>query len=63
VLQRTITSSIKQISNDSPTGLQELEDIMNQWGGTFNYIHTFAAFVKAASLRRWQPAAARHVLD
>jgi hypothetical protein len=61
-LQRVVTSSIKQINSDSSTGLQELEDIIDQWGSSFDFIHT-AAFTKAANLRKSQPAALRSVLD
>jgi hypothetical protein len=58
-----ITSSIKQISNDSPTGLQELADVVDEWGGSFNYIHASAAFTKVADLRHLPAAAARQMLD
>jgi hypothetical protein len=63
MLEKTITISIKEISNSSPTGLQELEDIVDQWGSSFNYIHASAAIVKAGNLQRVQPAAATRLLD
>ncbi|KAF6263978.1 hypothetical protein COO60DRAFT_1663389 [Scenedesmus sp. NREL 46B-D3] len=58
-----ITSSIKQISNDSPTGLQELADVVDEWGSSFGFVHTAAAFTKAANLQRLPLAAARPLLD
>jgi hypothetical protein len=58
VLERVITSSIKQIKVDSPTGYLELADVLEQWGSSWNYIHTSAAFTKAANLRSLDPAAA-----
>lgn len=30
--------------------MQELEDVVTEWGSSFNYIHTSAAFTKAAKL-------------
>jgi hypothetical protein len=62
-LQRTITSSIRDISDDSATGLQELEDVVSEWGSNFNFIHTSAAIVKAAKLCRVQPAVAQPLLN
>jgi hypothetical protein len=62
-LEKTITISIKQISNSSSTGLQELADIVDQWGSSFNYIHASAAITKAGNLQRVQPAAATRLLD
>jgi hypothetical protein len=62
-LQAAITISITQISNDSHTGLQELEDIVDEWGGSFGYIQASAAFVKAAKLRRLRAADAKPLLD
>jgi hypothetical protein len=62
-LQRTITSSIREIRNDSATGLQELEDVVDQWGSSFDFISTSAAFTKAANLRRVQPVAAQTLLN
>ena len=32
--------------------LQEIEDVYNEWGSSFNYIHTSAAMVKCAKLSR-----------
>jgi hypothetical protein len=57
-----ITNSIKEISNDSFTGLQEQSDVIDQWGSSFGYIQVSAAFVKAANLRKLQPAPAKSVL-
>jgi hypothetical protein len=61
-LELLTTKQIRQIDNSSSTGLEELADIVEQWGSTFNYIHTSAAFAKAANLRRAQPAAAVSLL-
>jgi hypothetical protein len=63
MLEKTITTSIKQISNSSPTALGELEDVVDEWGSTFNYIHVSAAFAKAGNLQRMQLAAATRLLD
>lgn len=62
-LQAMVTSSITKISNDDPEGVQELEDVLLQWGGSFGYIQVSAAFVKAAKLRRLRPADAKPLLD
>lgn len=62
-MERIITSNISNIRNDSPTAQQELEDVVNEWGCSFNFIHTAAAFTKAAKLRHLQPAAVRPLLD
>jgi hypothetical protein len=62
-MERMITSSIAQTSNDGPTGLQELADIVNEWGNSFGYIQTSAAFVKTAKVRRLRSADARPLLD
>ena len=32
--------------------LQEIEDVYNEWGSSFNYIHTTAAMVNCAKLSR-----------
>ncbi|WIA40517.1 hypothetical protein OEZ86_013865 [Tetradesmus obliquus] len=49
-MQRMITSSISRIGNDSLTALQELTDIVDEWSSSFDFIHTSAAFTKAANL-------------
>jgi hypothetical protein len=63
VLEREITSSIKQIKVDSPTGYLELSDVREQWGSSWNYIHTSAAFTKAAKLRSSDPLAVQQLLN
>jgi hypothetical protein len=63
VLERQITSSIREIKVDSPTGYLELSDVREQWGSSWNYIHTSAAFTKAANLRNSDPVAAKQLLD
>uniref|UniRef100_A0A383VYP9 Uncharacterized protein n=1 Tax=Tetradesmus obliquus TaxID=3088 RepID=A0A383VYP9_TETOB len=62
-MQRMVASSIKRISNDSPTALQELADIVDEWGSSFDFITTAAAITKAANLRRVQPAGVKPLLD
>jgi hypothetical protein len=62
-LQKTITSSIREISSDSATGLLELEEVVSNWGSSFHFIATSAAFTKAANLRTVQPAAAQTLLN
>jgi hypothetical protein len=53
-LDRLITKRITQAEQ-----LQELEDIVDEWGSSFNSIHTAASFVRAAKLlqRRHMAAA------
>uniref|UniRef100_A0A383V400 FAST kinase leucine-rich domain-containing protein n=1 Tax=Tetradesmus obliquus TaxID=3088 RepID=A0A383V400_TETOB len=62
-LQPMITNSITQISDDSPTDRQELEEIVGEWGGSFNYIQVSAAFSKAAKLRSLRAAESRPLLN
>jgi hypothetical protein len=62
-MERMITSSITRIRNDSPTGLQELADVVNEWGGSFGNKQVSAAIVKAAKLQRSRQAAGTPLLD
>eukprot|EP00878_Enallax_costatus_P013975 GHUV01014614.1.p1 GENE.GHUV01014614.1~~GHUV01014614.1.p1 ORF type:complete len:551 (+),score=107.19 GHUV01014614.1:166-1818(+) len=50
-LTRQITSSIRESQR-----LQDLEDIVDEWGSSFDYIHVSAAFAKAAKLSQNRPA-------
>lgn len=45
ILAKTVTTEIKQTDN-----LAALSDIVNQWGSSFDHIHTSAVFSKAANL-------------
>jgi hypothetical protein len=62
-LDRIITSSITRIENNSPTGLQELGDIVEEWGSSFDFIHTSAAFSKAAKLQHPGSSTTKSLLD
>eukprot|EP00882_Tetradesmus_deserticola_P023367 GHRQ01025427.1.p2 GENE.GHRQ01025427.1~~GHRQ01025427.1.p2 ORF type:complete len:244 (+),score=91.77 GHRQ01025427.1:19-750(+) len=62
-VQAMVTNSITRISNDSATGLQELEDVLQQWRPNFGFVQTSAAFVKAAKLEGLRLASARLLLD
>lgn len=53
-----VTRSIKAIDTEQPAGPQQLQDVVDQWGSSFNFIHASAAFAKAAKLRYLEPMSA-----
>uniref|UniRef100_A0A383W0C2 Uncharacterized protein n=1 Tax=Tetradesmus obliquus TaxID=3088 RepID=A0A383W0C2_TETOB len=57
-LEVAVTRSIKAIDTEQPAGPQQLQDVVDQWGSSFNFIHASAAFAKAAKLRYLEPMSA-----
>jgi hypothetical protein len=56
-LTRMVTNHIKEAES-----VLELADVVDEWGSSFDYIHTAAAFTRAGNVSQRQPAAAQQAL-